>query len=155
MAAHGATALSERPHVRTQVLPAQTTAVVRGLVPPADVPNWLKRAHRYVSQTLARQGRLATGPLFARYTDRGDRIEVEAGVPTDGAVVANGRISPSGLPAATVAVTVHQGGYAGLDAAYEQLDWWLADRALLVTGPHWERYPADGIIEIVLPYAVP
>ena len=44
---------------------------------------------------------------------------VEVGVQVDGPFVASGRVTPSQLPAGSVATTVHRGAYDGLGAAHE------------------------------------
>ena len=51
-----------------------------------------------------------------------------------------GRVSPVEIPAAELAVTVHQGPHDDIDVTYGELGAWVADHALALAGPVHETY---------------
>jgi hypothetical protein len=59
------------------------TAVVRATMHANAVAQWLPGAFERVLRTLERQRIRPSGPPFARYTRRGELVEVEAGYATN------------------------------------------------------------------------
>ena len=80
---------------------------------------------------------------------RDDVPHVEVGVERHGPTRVSGRVVASALPAGTVAMTVHRGGYDGLGSAHRAVARWCAEHGRRPAGPRWEIYgphradPAD------------
>jgi effector-binding domain-containing protein len=55
-------------------------------------------------------------------------------------VAAGERVKIYELPAATVASTVHHGGYSGLTGAYRELMGWISASGYTIVGPEREIY---------------
>lgn len=122
------------------IVPA-TTAVVRDVVPMADLRAFFDSSFRALAQTLAAQGVAVLGPAFARYRGTiGDPVDVEVGFTTDRAVLHDGAVAAAALPGGRVARVVHLGGFDGLGASWERLHVWIADRGLAAQGQMWEVY---------------
>jgi effector-binding domain-containing protein len=96
--------------------------------------------------TIAVQGLQPSGPsggLFASELFHYEREEVTMFVPIAGTMPAVGRVSPLVVPAAEVAVTVHDGSLANLQETYGALGVYVATQALGVVGPVREYYLVD------------
>ncbi|HEV2846709.1 MAG TPA: GyrI-like domain-containing protein [Thermoanaerobaculia bacterium] len=90
---------------------------------------------------LQGQGAEPAGPPFTRYHGfEGDKIDFEAGLPTQKALPGSGRIQPGELPGGPVVSTVHMGGYENLPQAGAALDSWVAENGREAAGANWEFY---------------
>jgi effector-binding domain-containing protein len=67
-------------------------------------------------------------------------VAVEVGVQVTGSFEAVGRVVPSALPAAEVAVTVHEGTPAQIGAAHSAVRAWCSVQRRALTGVSWEVY---------------
>ena len=65
---------------------------------------------------------------------------VEVGVELSQPCPLTGQVVASALPAGQVAMTVHRGAYAGLEAAHRAVLDWCAAQGLRTAGPRWEIY---------------
>jgi effector-binding domain-containing protein len=140
---------------------AQTTAVIPLKITMADMPKFVGPAIGELMKTVAEQGVGPAGPWFIRVLSKPtDVIDFEVSVPVRAPVKPTGRVKPSTLPAATVARTIHHGGYEGMPAAWGEFDAWVAKcgrkpRADLwdvyVVGPETSKNPADWRTEMNRP----
>lgn len=90
---------------------------------------------------LQQQGVQPAGPPFSRYHGfDGDKVDLEAGLPTPGALPGSGRIQPGELPGGAVVSAVHTGSYDSLPQAGAALDAWLAENGREAAGANWEVY---------------
>lgn len=138
-----------------------TTAVIRAVVPMAEIADFFDRSFAELASALQAQGMTPTGAAFARYTGPpGATVDVEVGFPTDGTVVPTGEVHPGSLPGGRVARLVHTGGYDGLGEAWGRLATWIQDQGLTPGDASWEVYatepsptmdPADLRTELVWP----
>jgi effector-binding domain-containing protein len=71
---------------------------------------------------------------------RDDVPNVEVGVELTRPCPLTGRVVASALPAGRVAMTVHLGPYAGLEAAHEAVHEWCASHGQTLTRTRWEVY---------------
>jgi effector-binding domain-containing protein len=126
-----------------RMLAQQYTAVVRGEMPPTDMPNWLAQAYHAVDDYLRRAQVRPNGPPFARFTFLGDVVAVEAGFPVPDEIEGAGEVEPSHLPEGHAAATTHLGRYEDLTNAYAAVHRWLDEHGLVPAGPHWEVYYTD------------
>lgn len=121
-------------------LTEQQTAVVRGLVPEKDVPEFLGGAFGEVLQVLGAQGLQPDGMPFGCYVPTPGGLQIEAGFPTSAPVAPAGRVVPSSLPVGTAVQVVHIGPYQEVVGAYKAAEAWLAEQGWEATGPPWEAY---------------
>ncbi|QNE16973.1 GyrI-like domain-containing protein [Kribbella qitaiheensis] len=145
--------------VEDRTVAAQTTAVRRAVLSPADVSDWLLAAFNEIAESLRGYRIVANGFPFTRRRPLPDgRIEIEAGFPVGVPVRTDGTVQCSELPAGPVAVIAYAGPYDEIDRAYDQLGDWLRLRGVRPSGEAWEIYhdppigpPANWRVEIVQP----
>jgi DNA-binding transcriptional MerR regulator/effector-binding domain-containing protein len=133
---------------------------VRDVVTEAEIQGWWVAAFTELYGVLAAAGVAPAGPGGALYAS--ELFEVEKGevvafvpVPADGAAGGSGPGSGSGsgsafagagraavidVPAAELAVALHEGAFAELDRTYGALGTYVAERELGVEGPIREYY---------------
>lgn len=142
---------------------------VRGVVTMATLPDIADRIPE-VFTWLATREIAPAGPPFLRYLviDMPDRLEVEAGIPTEGTQAGEGDVVSGVLPAGRFVTITHLGDYAGLVnttaammawAAERDLQWDITDTPLgqrwgcrlevLQTSPRFVPEPADWITDLV------
>ena len=84
------------------------------------------------------------GQPFARYYGECDgKIDIEAGVPTDGPGEGTDAIKVSELPGGEVATTLHVGPYERLGEAHNALLAWAKENGRAPSGGPWEIYVSD------------
>ncbi len=131
--------------VRTITTTERPTAVV------AQETNWREWPRVWgkdeVWAFLRDGGAKVDGHNIMLYKDETPNVEV--GVQVAGPFAPKGRVVPSVLPAAEVAMTVHRGPYDKLGDAHEAVLKWCAEHGRAVTRERWEIYgdhaenPAD------------
>jgi effector-binding domain-containing protein len=142
---------------------ATSTAVIRGVVPVADLAGFFDRSFATLASVMSAQGAVVTGPAFALYHGQpGETADLEVGFPTAETVRPDGDVEPSSLPTGRVARLVHTGSYDDLEASWEQLHTWIVEQAhqpgpvlweVYITEPSPEMDPADLRTELVWPLA--
>lgn len=140
-------ALLERPAtpivVEYRSVPALSTLAIAEPVTVEDLEEWWVEAFEELYRVLSAAGVEPAGPGGALYPN--ELFELEKGevvvfVPVVGDVAPSGRAAPFRIPAAELAVTVHEGSFAELDQAYGALGTYVAERELGVEGPIREHY---------------
>lgn len=146
--------------VQLRTIPEVTALAIREVVDAAAAWDWLGDASEVISAMLAKTGREASGCFGALFP--GDFFEVERAEITlfqpvaedtaarpDGVAAtggAAGRLPSCGrvrflrIPAADVAVTVHEGVPGDIDRTYGALGVVVAERAIGISGPIREYY---------------
>jgi DNA-binding transcriptional MerR regulator len=120
--------------------PAVTVAGVEDEVGEGDVEAWYAGAMAELDAALGPApdagppGGLYDNALFEHGRGRMVLYRPAAEPPT------RGRVHPVRLPAAELAVTVHEGEHDGIDVTYGALGSWVVRNALTVAGPVRERY---------------
>src|SRR5690625_2439645 len=85
-------------------LAEQPVAVIHGVVPMTELPEFFDRSFTTIMQVLNSQGVAITGAAFARYHGPpGEVADLELGVPVDKVVAAEAGVQPGSLPAGPVA----------------------------------------------------
>lgn len=122
------------------VAPA-TTAVIRGVVPMAELPAFFDRAFVELPAVLAAQGIAPTGVPFALYRQPpGETADLELGLATERPVEPTGDVVPAALPGGRIARLVHEGGYDGLGESWGRLQVWLTEQGHQPGSVMWEVY---------------
>jgi effector-binding domain-containing protein len=94
-----------------------------------------------LKEAVAAQGIATTGPWFNHHLRRPtDSFDFEICLPVATAVKPVGRVKAGGLPAATVARTVHRGGYDGLASAWGEFEGWILANGHTTAEDFWECY---------------
>jgi effector-binding domain-containing protein len=101
----------------------------------------------YAADGIASPFDITAGPDGALWFN--DFFEAESGdvvafVPVSGSGHATGRVHDYLVPAAELAVTVHDGPFEDLDQTYGALGTWVARNAIAVEGPIREYYLPTG-----------
>ena len=130
-----------------------------------DSSDWCGAAFDELHAALATSGLTSDGPDGALYSSEFFELglgKVVAFVPIVGDAVATGRVERLDLPAADVAVLVHEGPFADLDRTYGSLGTHVALQRIGAEGPIREHYivagdeidPADHRTEVCWPITV-
>jgi AraC family transcriptional regulator len=127
----------------TCTLKRQSTAVVRGAMPAADLPGWLPGVYLAVADYLERADVAAAGPPFARLEFRATDVGVEAGFPVSEPITGDGWVRPSTLPAGLAAVANHRGRREAIGSTCAKILGWLDRQGLAADGALWEVYLTD------------
>jgi DNA-binding transcriptional MerR regulator/effector-binding domain-containing protein len=139
--------LLERPAapiaVEYRSVPATTALAISEPVTMDDIGTWWAGAFDELHAALGPDGGLRAGPDGALYP--GEFFENELGdvvafVPVKGNLLPYGRTRFIKVPAAELAVTVHQGPFGELDQTYGALGTFVAAQEIGVRGPIREHY---------------
>ena len=121
-------------------LEPQPAAVVRGHVTVEEIPGFLGEAYEEVMRALSAQRQQPAGPPFGRYEPEDSGFLVVAGFPAHDPITTVGRVEADSLPGGPAASLLYRGDYAGIAAAYEAVQQWLADHGYREAGQPWEFY---------------
>ncbi|OBK80359.1 MerR family transcriptional regulator [Mycobacterium sp. 1164985.4] len=128
--------------VELRSVPAFRVAAITGLVRLDDSLAWYDDAMAELDRAFPEAER--TGPPGGRYAN--ELFTQGVGSMTVFRPVcsprASGRIEAIDLPAAVIAITVHEGPHDDLDVTYGRLGAWVMENALTVDGPVHETYVA-------------
>jgi effector-binding domain-containing protein len=126
--------------VKLVELDPQPVAVVRGHVTVEGIPGFLGAAYDEVIHMLTAEGQEPAGPPFGRYEKTDSGFSIVAGFPTLAPVAPLGRVQADTLPGGLTASLLYRGDYAGIAAAYDAAQQWLADHGFREAGQPWESY---------------
>jgi len=132
--------------VQYRSVPAVTALAITQSVAVTEFEAWWVGAFRELFVALRAAGAAAAGPGGALYPSEffeRERGDVVAFVPVSGAapgLLSAGRASIIEVPAAELAVAVHQGSLGDLDQAYGALGTYVTAREIGVEGPIREYY---------------
>ncbi|MFD5312481.1 MerR family transcriptional regulator [Streptomyces sp. ESR1.13] len=127
-------------NVELRAEPARTVAAVEAVVGHRDIATWYAGA---MAELEAAVGAAVTGPPGGSYDNA--LFEQERGhalvyLPT-AEPPRTGRVHPTILPAAELAVTTHVGEHdGGIEVTYGELGTWVVENAMSVAGPVREVY---------------
>jgi effector-binding domain-containing protein len=120
------------------------TAVVRGVVPMAELPQFFDRSFGLIGEVLADQGITPIAPAFALYHGPpSDTADVELGFPTDHPVEPVGDVVASTLPGGQVATMTHRGSYDDLGDTWGRLYEAVMAQGATPAGAMWEVYVTE------------
>jgi DNA-binding transcriptional MerR regulator len=129
--------------IELRTVPAVEAAAIADVVDAEESVAWLQGALGELHATLAARGVPGGGPAGGVYTDEvftQHRGQVTIFVPCAEPLRPTGRVIPTLIPAAELAVIEHRGPPADVDRAYGVLAAYVARHALAVAGPIREYY---------------
>lgn len=124
--------------------PARLVAVVRRVVPMAEIVTFYDNAYSEVAAALATAGHPPAGPALGwmHHDDNQEAIDIAAGFPAAG--VEPGPLAPGievvEIPGGRALAAEHQGSYDGLSEAWDALDKYRAAANLEARGDTIEEY---------------
>ena len=124
-------------------LPATPAAAITETVDQADALAWYQGALGELTASLSAQHLDPAGPaggIFADELFAESRGEATIFIPCAQTVRAMGRVVPTVVPSADLAIIVHAGSHQGIDRAYGALGAYVTQHALAVSGPLREYY---------------
>ncbi len=128
-------------NVELRQLEPQSTLIIRGTIPIADLGATMGERLGALSSYLQQSGAQPAGPPFVRYHTFGDtETDFELGVPVREPVAGEGGISRGELPGGPAATTWHTGPHIKLGEAYARIAAWLKEQEREPSGPAWEVY---------------
>ena len=120
---------------------AQLTAAIRLTIPRTEIQHVMGPGLAELRAAVTAQGLAPTGPWLTHHFRMDPAIfDFEIALPVSTPVAAAGRMRTGHLPATTVARAVLHGDYAGLPAAWGELDAWIAAHGYTPGAELWERY---------------
>jgi effector-binding domain-containing protein len=127
--------------VELRELEPQTTLIIRGTIPIADLGATVGERLGALSSYLQQSGARPAGPPFVRYHTFGDtETDFELGIPLVEPVAGAGDISRGELPGGSAITTWHDGPHVKLGEAYARIAAWLEEQEREPGGPAWEVY---------------
>lgn len=149
--------------VTVKQVPPQHVAEVRRHTTMVEIGSAIGEAFGTLMRSMGKAGAQPAGPPFIVY-DRIDRTvgkaEIEVCVPVGYRFLGDDAVDVAEIRGAAVASTVHRGPYDQVAPAYDALDGWIREHALVVDGPPREIFltdpeetpdPADNVTEIEIP----
>jgi DNA-binding transcriptional MerR regulator len=142
--------LLQRPETERSVghrsVPAVPAVGIQEVVDRADVLAWWQGALGELHAIVGAQNLPTTGPaggLFAGDLYQHDRGQATVFIPVGDTVHPIGRVVPLVVPAAELAIAVHQGSLADVDITYGALGSYATTHEISVEGPLREYYVHD------------
>lgn len=129
--------------IEVSELEEQDAAVIRSRVGKDQIGSWFAASYGAIAVHLQTIDVGTVGLPFARCAEDADGFAVEAGLPVDEPIRAEGDIEPSSLPRGSAATTWHRGAYATAEPAYAAIADWLTRNGRERSGLPWEIYHAD------------
>jgi DNA-binding transcriptional MerR regulator len=129
--------------VRHRHAAAVSAATITEVVDRANVLAWYRGALEELCATLAVQQITAAGPSGGIYQTEiftEERGEATVFLPCQAPPRPTGRVTALDVPAAELAIVMHQGPHVGIDLAYGTLAAYVTRHALAVDGPIREYY---------------
>jgi len=119
---------------------SQPAAAVRGHIVTQEIPPFLGEAYAETMRILGEKGPAPAGPPFARFERDEGGFSVVAGFPCEHEIQPGGRVEAETLPSGLTATVLYRGDYAGVGAAYDEVQQWLTANGYAASGPPWESY---------------
>jgi DNA-binding transcriptional MerR regulator len=124
-------------------VPATAAAGIGAVVDRADLLAWWQGALGELRATVQAQGLHGSGPsggVFASELFQQDRGPATVFIPVEGRVRPIGRVTPLVIPAAELAIIIHQGSLADADLSYAKLGSYATTHEISIDGPLREYY---------------
>lgn len=131
---------------------AQPALVIKGKVAVEQAGDAIGSNIQAIGAYLEKEKIKPAGAPFTRtYAFEKGILEFETGFPLETAAKSNGTMIATELPKAKVVKTVHEGGQATSENAYNALHAWMKKNKKQPAGAPWEVYVADDRMEVFFP----
>lgn len=146
-----------------QIVPRENIASITVACPWTAIGDTLGTVFGEVMAYLGPLGALdGNAKAFARYVPTGEQVTIEAGFTVVDPVPGMGRVRPGELPGGEALVTIHEGPYGEVAAAYTAMQEWLTAHGRKGAEAMWEFYltppdvepPRTEVVWPLLPVAV-
>ena len=132
--------------VEHRTVPATPAIAIHDTIDRDDIFAWWQGAlgelHANLQgQTLTRAG--APGGIYAGELFEHDRGQATVFIPIDGRARTVGRVAPTVIPPAELAIVHHHGAFDGIDMTYGQLATHVLKHELNIQAPVRENYPTS------------
>ncbi|WP_307784812.1 GyrI-like domain-containing protein [Streptomyces sp. MBT70] len=118
-----------------------TTAVVRGVVPVAELRDFFDASFGALARVIEAQRITTLSPAFGLYHGPpGHTLDLEVGFVTSRAVRPEAGVVVGSLPGGRVARLTHYGSFDRLGSSWERLHFWMQARGLPGGEDRWETY---------------
>jgi DNA-binding transcriptional MerR regulator len=124
-------------------VPETPAAAIKQVVDRDDVLPWWEGALGELHATVRAQGLRATSPSGGLYPSelfQHDRGEATVFIPVEGSVRPIGRVTPTTIPAAELAILRHSGSLGNVDLSYAKLGSYATAHEISINGPLREYY---------------
>jgi effector-binding domain-containing protein len=134
---------------------------VRRGISSDELTSWAAGVFGTLATHLQRINVPTAGDPFVLYLERGEHLEVEAGLPVVEPITTKGEVRSSSLPGGPAIATWHAGRPEDLGDAFEAIEAWLERQAAEATGPAWVVHHPDpnagsgapsSMSEVIQPY---
>ena len=116
-------------------------AAIHQRIPVAEITRIMGPTCAEIARELTAQAIPPAGPWFTHHVQRpSEFFDFEVCFPVTQPIEPAGRVQPGVWPATQVVRTVYHGSYAGLPAAWGELEQWIASQALAAGTEFWEVY---------------
>ena len=136
----------EVPTVEHRTVPAMPAVGIQEVVDLEDVLSWWQGALGELHATVRAQDLHGTGPsggLYGSELFQHGRGQATVFIPVEGIVRSIGRVVPFIVPAAELAVLMHQGSLTDIDITYGELGAYATAHEISIDGPLREYYLVD------------
>jgi len=134
---------ADAPVIEHRSVPATAAASITAVVHRADILPWWQGALAEVHATVRAQDLRVTGPgggVYATELFQRDRGAATVFIPVGGGGRAIGRVTPTVIPAAELAIISHLGSLSDADLSYATLGSYATRHEISVDGPLREYY---------------
>ena len=130
------------PAIEVRAVGATAALAIRETVDWDDTESWLAEAQAELNAALPDPGARAgpDGALYPRDYFEAHRGELVAFIPVHGAFAVPAGVDCSEIPAARLAVVMHEGPFDTLDQTYGELGTFVVERGIGTNGPIREHY---------------
>ncbi len=136
----------EVPTVEHRTVPAIPAVGIQEVVDLEDVLSWWQGALGELHATVRAQDLHGTGPsggLYGSELFQHGRGQATVFIPVEGIMRSIGRVVPFIVPAAELAVLMHQGSLTDIDITYGELGAYATAHEISIDGPLREYYLVD------------
>jgi effector-binding domain-containing protein len=136
------------PRVEEKQIPAQITLTIRDTCSQSTIGSKLGIFYGKISQLIKTKKLSISGAPFAIYHNFSRQsFDIEAGIPVNERIESSGEIICKEIPSQKTVMAIYKGPYENTGIVYASIERYIKDKNLTVTGPPWEVYITDPLLE--------
>jgi effector-binding domain-containing protein len=136
------------PKVKEEQVPAQTILTIRDTCSQATLGSKLGIFYEKISQLIKIKKLSISGAPFAIYHKFSlQSFDLEAGIPVNARIESSGDIICKEIPVQKTVMATYLGPYENIGIVYASIERYIKDKKLTITGPPWEVYITDPLME--------